>query len=154
MIYIIQFILYKYINVLYSHCYLSLSLSLFLSLSLYLLSATVTTLRYLVFDLHIILIKLFINIIAYGLHFKIKFEFKIIDNTLRNALKTNKKHLYFIISGSFKIPSSVNSLDVLAIYSPWVIVLIILFCNKYKHCIADWCVSPYFTTIVKIRIKQ
>ena len=63
--------------------------------------ATVTTLKYLVFDLHIILIKLIVDLIAYGLHFKMKFEFNIIGNILWNALKANTKYLYFIISGSF-----------------------------------------------------
>ena len=82
--------------------------------------ATVTTLKYLVFNLHIILKQLFVNLIAYGLNVEIKFEFKMIGNILWNALKANNIFIFYNI-GQF---SSVNSLDVLARYSLWPIVLI------------------------------
>ena len=58
-----------------------------------------TPLKYLVFDLHIIL-----SLIAYGPHFKIMLGFNIIGNIiLWNALNANGEHLHFIISGSIKI---------------------------------------------------
>ena len=61
------------------------------------LNATAITLKYLVFDLHLILIKLFVNLITCGLHIKIKFEFKRLGNMLRNAIKAYRKHLYLLI---------------------------------------------------------
>ena len=50
----------------------------------------VATVLNLIFDLHIIFIKLIVNLVAYRLHFKIEFEFSVIGNMLLNALNSNK----------------------------------------------------------------